>query len=311
MDIQVKEEMYANGNPLKYLKGIKSSTLSMIAENIPEGKNISLIGVAVYLLSFLLPAAGTTGTGLGVFTALVGSVMISKPLVLSGEFGEPGVFEKWGNYRIDGPPEDEKEREEKGPEEAPSGGRDSQRPLHGIKSIIDFEEQKEDSDIFEQAEIRDREEIPEIPEEYTIAEEDEIEGGEQYDRMRPLVKTSGAELLIFRTGEENILSLPKKKESFNCPVCGERVSWDTTKCPSCGVMFASLESRLDDVIREEIDEYGRSILPADIKVKAIHLDMENGSATIYGSVKKREERKDTYGPYGSNDDFLAGISAID
>jgi len=302
--------MYANRNPRNYLQNIKDSVTSMVPEDALEERNIlTVIGIGVYLLSFIFPvAAGATGLGISVFTALLGSVMISKPLVFSAEFGEQKPFEKWGNYRINGPPEDEKRQEEKGGEESLFSGTTSQRPLHGIRGTIHSEEHKEYEELFEHTKVREHEEILEIPEEYVIAEEGKTDSEGQYDRTHPLLKTSRTEFLIFRTGEKNILSLPKKKESFSCPLCGEKVSWGTTKCPSCGVSFASVESGLDDVIGEEIDEYGNSILPGDIKVKAIHLDMENGSSTIYGSAKKREESKSTY---GFNDDFLAGISAID
>jgi len=284
----------------RYVNNFRKTTNMVNKFNeLAENRNILIIGALAYALSFVLPLAGRDFLTIGTMTAVFGTAILTRPLVFSNGFRtEP--LNKWGKYLIDGPPEvtiednkidesaDEKEingilkRRENYPVESETSASLTNEPEPGMTEFSDEE----------------------LSEYYAL--EDHMSNSDRYKR-RALIKPSTGEVLILRASEGEVLFLQKAKDDFICPLCGESVPWNLKKCPACGIVFQSIEEGLIKAIGGHIDDYGRSILPEHIIAKAMHLNVADGIAAIYGTSKETE---------GSNEiprfdeSFLAGISAI-
>jgi|GEM_PF-2074301 len=322
--------MHAYGN-LYGVKRRKQDIFSTFLGN-PDAKEHYIMGASIYLLSFALPIYGMTGTGISVFTAFLGSIIITRPLIFSGSSDAAEILKKWGNYRIDGVTEFSENGPNDKKSEMPQIDRSSTKtPRKNIKKVLDLnidpEEEKDESrdnrkiDAETGAERKAiKDEIKTAYERKDNAREDEENSDEPeydyeleeefdtdtYEEFKPILKTSRSGAIIFRAEDAEIISLENSRR-FECPVCGESVPYNADRCPSCGVSFASLEIGQDVMkeIKEGIDEYGKSIIPEDMDIKLIHLDIQDGRAEIYGSIREDKEEA-----FSFNDDFLSGISVI-
>lgn len=267
---------------------------------LPSGRVGMGAGAIIYLGSFAIAAHGMPGIALGFLTALAGSAIVSAPLFDRFERNDPPLLNKWVSARIDLVPSDD------GVEAAEDLTQESDiSPAYYVEEEILPQEPDESEDTDEGDTGDGDTEADESL--YELIEHLEEERGGQFS-IHPVLKTSRVDFLAFLQDEGRILYLPRMRESFECPLCGERVSWDMRQCPSCGITFSRIEEGLEEFLQDDLDEYGRSILPGDIQVRGIAMHLEEGTIVVYGERKKRVEYDYIN---GFSDDFLAGIGAID
>ncbi len=293
--------MYVNRSPQQYSNPMGLMSRFGHGSVLTDGGRMGA-GAVIYLSSFVIAAYGMPGIALGFLAALAGSAMVSAPLFDRSDLSAPPVLDKWISARIDLVPSDD------GVEAAEDLTQES-----GISSA----DYVEDAILQEELDVSvDGDEVNTVDEDtdgdvdenlYELIEQLEEEKGDQFSIL-PVLKTSRVDFFAFLQDGGRILYLPRMRESFECPLCGERVPWDMKQCPSCGITFSRIEEGLEEFLQDDLDEYGRSILPGDIQVRGIAMHVEDGTIVVYGERKKRVESDYIS---GFSDDFLAGIGAID